>query len=160
MMFTDGNGNLTKDAYDFLFAMFQRVGGSLESLNAATLQAHTWEEPGSIGATTPTSGKFTTLDTSNAVTMSGTNPVRLLITGAGYIEIHSANNPGMINNMRVGNDYPQTGVFTDLSSTEKFGCNGATPKAAAYVDPLAIDSVKVADMYAALVANGILTDTP
>lgn len=55
------NGVLTKEAYDFLFNLFLRVGGSLDSLNAATLLDQTWSEPAAIGNVTPASGQFTTL---------------------------------------------------------------------------------------------------
>lgn len=60
MMFTDKSGNLTKDAYDFLFAMFNRVGGSLSNLDAASLLSGNWSNPNPIGDVTPNSGKFTT----------------------------------------------------------------------------------------------------
>lgn len=71
MMFTDKRGILTRSAYDFLFGLFQRVGGSLDSLNAATLQDKSWEEPGTIGSTTPTTGKFTTVETTAALRVGG-----------------------------------------------------------------------------------------
>lgn len=71
MIFTDKRGILTRSAYDFLFGLFQRVGGSLDSLNAATLQDNTWQEPGTIGSTTPTTGKFTTVETTAALRVGG-----------------------------------------------------------------------------------------
>jgi hypothetical protein len=161
MLFTDQNGNLTKEAYDFLYAMFLRVGGSLESLNAATLEAHTWEEPGQIGFVTPSSGKFTSLAVPGPVTF---NPVNSNITitpiGVGGIQIKAPLTPGTIDNMDIGQTGWAKGKFTQLASTGAFGCNNATPQPVYYLDPSATDTAKIAGIYAALVANGILTDTP
>lgn len=65
MVFTDKDGNLTPDAYNFLFGMFQRVGGSLSSLNAAQLQNGVWEIPGKIGYNVPNVGRFTAFGCNN-----------------------------------------------------------------------------------------------
>lgn len=67
-LFTDKDGLLTKTAYDFLFGLFSRVGGSLSELNAVTLADKTWDAPGTIGSTTPSTGKFTTLESTTAFT--------------------------------------------------------------------------------------------
>lgn len=86
-VFTDKHGILTRTGYEFLRGMFQRVGGSLDSLNAATLETHTWEAPGTIGSTTPNSAKFTLAETnilkvdqSVAPNSSGLKHVRQAIT--------------------------------------------------------------------------------
>lgn len=81
MMFTDQSGNLTKDAYDFLFGLFQRVGGSLDNLNAATLETFTWEAPGTIGSTTPASGKFTSVQATNGFGCNGKAPQTAVASG-------------------------------------------------------------------------------
>lgn len=104
MPFTDGSGNLTKDAYDFLFALFQRVGGSLSALNAASLQDHTWEEPGALGTVTPNSGEFSTLKTHNAVTLQPFNS-NVLIQPLGTGNVTITTPPGVtgaINGMTLG----------------------------------------------------------
>lgn len=59
MIFTDKNGNLTKEAYDFLYALFTRVGGSLSNLDAATLLGANWSIPNPIGSSYPNTGQFT-----------------------------------------------------------------------------------------------------
>lgn len=70
MLFTDKNGNLTKDAYDFLFAVFNRIGGSLSSLDAASLLGANWSNPNPIGDVSPASGKFTTVTTTGQAILS------------------------------------------------------------------------------------------
>lgn len=70
-LFTDKTGVLTKTAYDFLFSMYTRIGGSLDALNAVTLADKTWEEPNPIGSTTPSTGKFTTLVVTTSVLPGG-----------------------------------------------------------------------------------------
>lgn len=69
--FTSDKGYLLKNAYDFLFALYRRVGGSLDSLNAATLETFTWEAPGTIGSTTPNTGKFTGLTVTTSIANNG-----------------------------------------------------------------------------------------
>ena len=69
--FTEKNGTLTKEGYDFLFNMYRRVGGTLSDLNAATLADKTWEEPGTIGFLIPNTGKFSTLTASTLVVTGG-----------------------------------------------------------------------------------------
>lgn len=58
-LWTDKNGVLTREAYDFLNNMFIRIGGSLSSLNAITLEDHTWDAPANIGVSIPAQGQFT-----------------------------------------------------------------------------------------------------
>lgn len=66
--FVDENGKLSRDGYSFLYNLYLRVGGSLDSLNAATLLDATWSEPNAIGNTTPSTGKFTTLEGTTSIT--------------------------------------------------------------------------------------------
>lgn len=94
MMFTDKNGNLTKDAYDFLFAIFQRVGGSLSDLDAASLLGGNWSNPNPIGDQTPTSGKFTTLQAVNGFGCNGTNPQAAYTVGAAVANTGSISGTG------------------------------------------------------------------
>lgn len=74
MMFTDKTGGLTKDAYDFLFAVFQRIGGSLSNLDAASLLDANWSNPNPIGDVTPSTGKFTTLQSTAGFACNGKLP--------------------------------------------------------------------------------------
>lgn len=69
--FTDKAGNLTKDAYDFLFGLYQRVGGSLDSLNAVTLTDATWDAPDPIGSTVPNTVTATTLRSNTTLVVGG-----------------------------------------------------------------------------------------
>lgn len=69
--FADQQGNLTKEGYDFLYGLYRRVGGSLDSLNAVTLADKTWDSPDPIGVTTPSPGKFTTLQSTGAFGCNG-----------------------------------------------------------------------------------------
>jgi hypothetical protein len=78
-LFTDKDGLLTKTAYDFLFGLFSRVGGSLSELNAVTLVDKTWDAPDPIGSTTPSTGKFTTLESTTALTVGAS----VTATGSG-----------------------------------------------------------------------------
>jgi hypothetical protein len=59
--FVDDRKLLTRDAYEFLNNLYLRVGGSLSSLNAASLQDATWDSPNPIGSTIPNTGQFTSL---------------------------------------------------------------------------------------------------
>ncbi len=79
-IFVDENRKLTRDAYDFLFNMFKRVGGSLSGLNAGTLEGATWESPGTIGSVVPNTGVFTTL-TSTGTTSLGTSSAGVVLKG-------------------------------------------------------------------------------
>lgn len=71
MLFTDKDGQLTKEAYDFLFAIFFRVGGSLSSLDAATMLGGSWSAPNPIGNVTPSTGAFTSLVASKGLLVGG-----------------------------------------------------------------------------------------
>lgn len=70
MRFTDENGNLMTSAYDFLFGLYQRVGGVLSNLNAATLLDKTWGAPAPIGNNTANTGAFTGLTATSLTTGS------------------------------------------------------------------------------------------
>lgn len=85
MLFTDKNGNLAKDAYDFLFAVFQRIGGSLSNLDAASLLDANWSNPNPIGDVTPSSGKFTTF------ACNGRNPQVSYTVGSTVVTTASTN---------------------------------------------------------------------
>ena len=69
-----------------------------------------------IGATTASTAKFTTLQTSGNVTLNGNNSViSLTPTGAGYVVI----NPGALGTMdrvTVGGTTPAAGTFTNLTA--------------------------------------------
>ncbi len=81
-IFTTDDGKLTRDAYDFLNKLYLRVGGGLSSLNAATLETFTWEAPGTIGSTTPSTGAFTSLSVSGHSTLEGVTSTGATGTGA------------------------------------------------------------------------------
>lgn len=107
--FVEDNGNLSTQGYDFCYGMYLRVGGSLSSLNAALLQDKTWDEPGTIGSSTPNTGKFTTLEATSNVTFSGVLATTTLLTI----------NPiaGTMNKVNIGGVTPGTGAFTTLTAT-------------------------------------------
>jgi hypothetical protein len=184
MMFTDQNGALSKDAYDFLFTLFQRVGGSLDSLNAVSLQDKTWQEPGTIGSITPNTGKFTTL---TSAAYSTTGPVNfspagynitLSPTSGGVLTMRS-DNSGTLDNVAIGGTTPHTGKFTNLSATGTFACNNAIPQMSVYVPTVVTTAAtsttpygyvtaaqandivtKLNTIITALQNNGILKSTP
>lgn len=122
MVFTDTKfGSLTKEAYDFLYGMFVRIGGSLDALNAATLENHTWEEPGTIGSTTPSSGAFTTVSATGQITST-------LATGTAPFAVSSTTVVPNLNVSKllggtwavpgtIGSTTPNSGAFTTLSAT-------------------------------------------
>lgn len=70
MKFTDENGNLMTGAYDFLFGVYQRIGGVLSNLNASTLLDKNWSAPAPIGTTTANTGAFTGLTATATTTGS------------------------------------------------------------------------------------------
>ncbi len=114
-LFTNKNGVLTTEAYNFLYNLYLRVGGSLDSLNAVTLADHTWEEPAPIGSVTPNTGRFTTLTTTGATTFSPPNAnVDVSPTGTGTFTVNPAVT-GTINNMSIGAASASTGVFTTVN---------------------------------------------
>jgi hypothetical protein len=129
-LFTDQNGILTKTAYDFLFGIFQRIGGSLDSLNAVTLADKTWESPGTIGSTTANTGRFTNLTTTGTITAGGNNTfnsgsstfspnnanIVISPTGTGTFTVNPATT-GSFNNVNIGATTPRTGKFTTLEAT-------------------------------------------
>lgn len=73
-VFTDERGKLTTSAFDFLYKMFLRLGGSLSSLNATQLEGNTWDSPQAIGTGTPNSGKFTTVQATSGFGCNGKTP--------------------------------------------------------------------------------------
>jgi hypothetical protein len=75
----------------------------------------------SIGATTATTGRFTTLTTTSTATFSPANAnVILSPTGTGTVTIAPAT-AGTINNMSIGATTATTGRFTTVTSTQATG---------------------------------------
>lgn len=86
----------------------------------------------SIGATTRSSGAFTTLGANSTATFTGTiaadtttNSQSFTTTGAGTITITSGT-AGSINNMSIGATTASTGRFTTLTVTSSISANGST----------------------------------
>jgi hypothetical protein len=70
---------------------------------------------GSVGATTPSTGAFTTLSASSTVSLSPSNAsVTLSPTGTGTLTVNPAT-AGTINNMSIGATTASTGRFTNLT---------------------------------------------
>jgi hypothetical protein len=85
----------------------------------------------SIGATTRSSGAFTTLGANNTATFTGVisadtgaNNQSYTTTGAGVITIASGTT-GSINNVAIGSVAAASGAFTSVSSTGNITFNGA-----------------------------------
>ncbi len=75
----------------------------------------------SVGATTRSTGAFTTLGANGAVNLdTGTNNQSYTTTGAGVITINSATK-GTINNLSIGETTATTGRFTTIESTATTG---------------------------------------
>lgn len=186
MIFTDKQGNLTKEAYEFLFSMFQRVGGSLSNLNAALLQNKTWEAPGTIGFTTPNTGKFTTGAFSGPITstvVTGTAPL-VVASITEVANFRSATTTALANPRTIGGvSFDGTTNITVLTATgpftvtSGFGCNGKTAQTSyasggtvattastntapyGYTTTAQADAIvtKLNNIINALVANGIMS---
>lgn len=96
-----------------------------------------------IGNATASSGAFTTLSASNAVTFTPTNAnLNFSPTGTGTVTINPAT-VGAINGMVVGNTNPQSGAFTSLSasSINSTPIGNATPSSGAFTTLSASDTV-------------------
>jgi len=80
----------------------------------------------SIGATTPTTGVFTALSATGAVSVTGTNAsVTISPTGTGIVTI-APTAVGTLNNITIGATTPSTGVFTTVQmTTQPAGANSA-----------------------------------
>lgn len=80
----------------------------------------------SIGATTPSTGAFTALSATGAVSVTGANAsVTISPTGTGVITI-APTTLGNINNVSIGATTPSTGVFTTVQmTTQPAGANSA-----------------------------------
>ncbi len=118
---TLGGASIAKDLY---------VGGTLYASggvgDAATLQGKTWEAPGSIGSSIPSSGAFTALSASGDATASrfisttatGTAPLTVASStqvanlNASLLQNFSWETPGSI-----GSTTPSSGSFTTLTAT-------------------------------------------
>lgn len=85
MLFTDKMGSLTKEAYDFLYTMVNRLGTSLSSLDAASLLGNTWTAPGTIGSVTPSTGSFTSVTTPNLIVAAAKNGRATLVAGTAVV---------------------------------------------------------------------------
>lgn len=85
-----------------------------------------WERPGKIGATTPNTGKFTTLTTTDKASLNPANAdVELKPTGTGKVTINPAT-LGSMDNVSVGGTTPAAGAFSTLSTTATVGVGNAT----------------------------------
>ena len=72
---------------------------------------------GTVGATTPSTGAFTTLSATGAITLNTTtNNQSYTTTGAGIITI-SSGTAGSINNMTIGATTAGTGRFSSITNT-------------------------------------------
>ncbi len=89
-------------------------GGSNITLsnNSNELEGHTWEAPGTIGSTTPSSGAFTTLSATGGITGTLTGNVTGTASNASALENATWSVPGAI-----GGTTPNSGAFTTLSAT-------------------------------------------
>lgn len=92
--FVDSTGKLTRDGYNFLYNLYLRVGGSLSSLNAATLLDATWSEPNAIGNVTPNTGAFTSLSSTGLQTGTLTSTGATVLHGVTTNSNASAGNIG------------------------------------------------------------------
>lgn len=89
--FVGKDGNLTLEGYRFLDGIYVRVGGSLDALNAVTLADKTWDAPNPIGSTTPSTGKFTTLQATTGFGCNGKAP-QTAASASGTIATTAATN--------------------------------------------------------------------
>lgn len=75
-----------------------------------------WEHPGRIGDKKASSGKFTTLDASGAVTLNPANAlVDLSPTGTGTVRVNPATIVGTMDNVVIGLNVPASGRFTTVN---------------------------------------------
>jgi hypothetical protein len=86
---------------------------------------------GTVGATTPATGAFTTLSASSTATLNTLSSSGATITG------------GSINGTTVGASTASTGAFTTLSASGAFSANGGTTLGDASGDALTINSSAV-----------------
>ncbi len=89
--------------------------------NSSQLLGLTWAVPGTIGSTTPTSGKFTTLQASGAITSTlatGTAPFTVAsTTNVANLNASSLNGATFAAPGAIGSGTASTGAFTNLSSS-------------------------------------------
>jgi hypothetical protein len=96
---------------------------------------------GTVGATTPSTGAFTTLSASSTATLNTLSSSGATITG------------GSINGTTVGASTASTGAFTSLSASGAFSANGGTTLGDASGDALTINSSAVS------IPNGLNFDS-
>lgn len=112
-----------------LVADAQLAGGIMDSQKQGTAAITGGAINGTtIGATTPSTGAFTTLSASGAVALSPASAnVVLSPTGTGVVTVNPAT-AGTINNVAIGGSTPLAGSFTTLgaSSTSTLGVVNAT----------------------------------
>lgn len=122
----------------------------VSNLNADLLDGTDWTAPGPIGATTPSTGKFTTVDATNSVGAAASVAYRLFDASGNYsFGMGPTNTEGFINynsgtasNASFGHRWninsvevakvDGTGLFTvaSLKSVAGFGCNGKAAQTA------------------------------
>lgn len=133
MKFIDDTGVLTKDGYDFLFNLYNRVNGGSSGVDADTLESKTWEAPGTIGSSSQNTAKFTSLSTSGQYTNTvGIGTAPFIITSTTNIPNLNASSlsgatfaaPGAI-----GGGTASAGTFTGLTATGVVTLTSATPGA-------------------------------
>lgn len=147
VQFVNNNKTLTTEAYNFLYNMYLRVGGSLSSLDAALLQGATWSAPAAIGSVTPNQGKFTTLEAlsviatqSLSVTAASAN-VNFSPTAGGVVTIKSAA-LGAMDNVAIGAITPAAFTGTNVTVNNTLVCSGAN--AAVILTPTGVGVLTIA----------------
>jgi hypothetical protein len=122
---TNGGGSLTLQATNTasnpILTLPALTGNVITSADTGTITnsmlAITALNGVSIGATTQSTGAFTTLNATGAITAyTTTNNQAYVTSGAGTITIASGTS-GTINNMSIGATTPSTGAFTTLTTT-------------------------------------------
>lgn len=119
-----------------------------------------------IGATTPKSGKFTTLTATSTVALNPINAtVTISPTGTGTIVIAPATATGSINNVTIGSVTPAAATFTALTATGNVTMNGnnatvnisPTGTGTLIVNPIATGSINNVSIGATAAASGRFT---
>lgn len=113
MFFVNEGNQLTKEAYDFLYSMFIKVGGSLAGLDATTLLGFTWNEPPPIGAITANTGRFTTITSTIPL---GTPPFTVASqTKVTNLNVDYLDGNDWANPASLGSVTPNAGAFTSVT---------------------------------------------
>jgi len=140
------------DSYEEVFAPRKQLGAVPAAFEAKKLGGYTWASPGSIGATTPEAGAFTTL------TASSTFTAPIQVSSATGVAMTATN--GVLTVAGTGDGFDENLTFDFNATTNTVGINSGTSVATLNFNALALTTTGLGTLGTLLVTETSGTDLP